>query len=353
MPRGNSFAADLLERSAAGYGGYAAGLMLEREPDLRESQGPDAFGSWKTHLTQRVLELAAAVATGESRLFTSRVAWSNKAFVARGRDPRWLRLSLESLASVLGERLPGPARSMPLEFIQLAIAALSDPAQAEEPSSLDPRRQTDRIALRYLQQVLEGNVAEAIRELTEAAANGLGLQAAYVDVLLPAQREIGRLWHLGDVTIAEEHLVSFATQRAMAVLSSQAEAAPPNGRTCVVAAVSTNVHDIGLRALADLYQLAGWRTIFLGSDVPIDDMPAVLTFFEADLLLLGAMLSTQIPKVEQTVSLVHERCERPVKVIVGGSAFDDAPELWREIGCDAYAPTVQDAVAEGRRLAGL
>lgn len=353
MNKGNSFAADLLERSAAGYGGFAAGLMLERNPDLREQYGAEAFATWKTHLTQRTLELSAAVGTGEERLFTGRVIWSNKAFAARGRDTEHLALSLECLGEVLAERLPGPAQQMPLDFIAAALAALADPASAEEPSALQPDREPDRLALRYLQQVLEGNVAEAIADLCRAAAGPLGVHAAYIDVLLPAQREVGRLWHLGDVSIAEEHLVSYATQRAMAVLSSQASPAPPNGKTVVVAAVASNSHDIGLRALADLYQLAGWRTLFLGSDVPVQDMPSVLSYFEADLLLLGAMLSTHIPKVEQTVQVVRERCEREVKIVVGGSAFDEAPKLWRELGCDGYAPNVELAIAEGARLVGL
>ena len=65
---GNAFAGDLLERSAAGYAGFAASLMLERDPGLRDRHGPDALAAWRSHLTQRVLELAAAVLAGEPRL---------------------------------------------------------------------------------------------------------------------------------------------------------------------------------------------------------------------------------------------------------------------------------------------
>ena len=353
MADGNAFAADLLERSAAGYAGFSAGLMAQRDPDLRERYGDAAFGSWKTHLTQRLLELAAALAAGEPRMFAARVLWSRKAFAARGRDAAGLRLSLECLREVLTERLPPPAVADATAYIEQALAALDEPEAQGEPATLDPAIPTDRLALQYLQRVLEGDVQGAINAVARSAANGVGVEGAYLRVLLPAQREIGRLWHVGEISVAEEHMVTHATQRAMAVLASQGSPAEPNGKTVVVAAVASNVHDVGLRALADLYQLAGWRTIFLGSDVPMRDLPATLTFFEADLLLLGASLSTQVPKVQQTILAVRERCERDIKIIVGGAAFDEAPSVWEKVGSDAYAPTLDQAVSVGGRLVGL
>ena len=352
---GNPFAANLLERSASGYAGLAASLLLERNPGLRDRHAPDALASWRSHLTQRVLELAAAVAAGEPRLFTGRVTWSRKAFKARGQDEDEAELSdgMRALRDVLVERLPQPAVTLTVEYVNMALALLAAPAPAPDRSELDARHPADRLALLYLQKILEGNVVEAMAVVTGAAQNGLGSRSAYTDILLPAQREIGRLWHAGELSIAEEHMVTAATQRTMAVLVSQAVRPPANGHTVVVAAVSGNVHDVGLQALADMYQLAGWRVIFVGSDVPMLDLPTMLAFFEADLLMLGATLPTHIPRVEQAIRSIRERCERRVQVVVGGAAFDEAPDLWEKIGSDGYAPTIDQALEVGARLVGL
>lgn len=353
ISKGNSFSADLLERGAAGYAGFAAALMVERDPGGVDQLGAGAQGTWRSHLTQRVLELAAAVAAGEQQLFTGRVTWSRKAFSARGQDESGLRQSLTALRDVLAERLPAPAAAEPLACLDAALQSLDGPAPPADRSALDPAQPAHRLALQYLQKILEGNMAVAIGDVARAGADGLGPKAAYLDVLLPAQREVGRLWHLGEITVAEEHMVTSATLRTMAVLATQAPTAPPNGRTVVVAAVAGNVHDVGLRALADLYQLAGWRTIFVGADVPMQDLPTLLTFFEADLLMLGATLATHVPRVAQTIGAIRERCERPVQVIVGGAAFDEAPALWKKVGGDAYAATLDGAVEAGARLVGI
>jgi methanogenic corrinoid protein MtbC1 len=346
---GHRFAADLLERGAAGYAGFAAALMAEQDA----TPGPITAAGWRSHLTQRVLELAAAVGAGEPRLFSGRITWARKAFKARGHADTDLVRSLKALRDTLAERLPAPAAGPPLEYLDAALGQLQQPAPAPDRTALDPTRPADRLALQYLQQVLEGNVAEAIALVTRAAGGSFRPPAIYTEVLLPAQREVGRLWHAGEISIAEEHMVTSATQRAMAVIASQAQTAPANGRTVVVAAVAGNAHDVGLRALADMYQLAGWRVLFVGADVPMHDLPNLLTFFEADLLMLGATLTTHVSRVEHTIAAIRERCERPVKIVVGGAAFDEAPDLVTRVGGDAYAPTIDGALSVGARLVGL
>jgi methanogenic corrinoid protein MtbC1 len=346
------FAAQLLERGAGGYAGYAAAAMLEQHPEIRQEFGADALTGWKSHLTQRLLELAAALGTNEPRLFVARALWTAKAFRAREQDEALVRLSLQSLREVLAEHLPEPARTAPLDYLDQALKALASPPAVEDALALDPEKPADRLALRYLQKILEGNVAEAVAEVVNAVRDGLDVRSAYIDVLLAAQREIGRLWHLSEVTVAEEHMVTFTTQRTMNVLVHAAKPAPPNGKTAIIAAVVTNTHDIGLRAVADLYQIAGWRSIFLGADVPMEDLPGMINYFQADLLLLGATLSTQLPRVQQAIAAARASSELSVKIIVGGSAFDEATDLWKKVGADGYAARVDDAVRLGAQLTG-
>jgi methanogenic corrinoid protein MtbC1 len=336
------FAALLLQRSAVGYGGAAASQLLERVPALRAQGG--AMAEWKAHLTQRAVELAAALSAAESRLFTERVLWSRKTFAARNQDDQLIALSLSCLREILAESLPENGRRVAVDYLDQALAALDGAAADIGPSELDPANDNDRLALRFLEAALEGNSAEAIAGLKQAVAEGLDVREVYTSVLLPAQREIGRLWHADEVSVAEEHLVSATTRQAMAVLLHSAERQPANGATLVAACVPGNIHDIGLLALTDLLQLAGWRTIYLGADVPIKDLPATVDFFQADLVLLGSTLSTQIEPAKKAIAALREQCTRPVKIMVGGAAFDEVPDLWQTLGADAYAPDATSAL---------
>ena len=156
---GNAFAGDLLERSAAGYAGFAASLMLDRDPGLRERQGPNALVSWRSHLTQRVLELAAAVLAGDSRLFLGRVTWSRKAFRARGQDDQDIRHSIQALRDVLAERLPKPALGLPAEYVDLALQLRLQIRRGGEPRDHDPAHLVDVVHLHL--EVRLGQAGEA------------------------------------------------------------------------------------------------------------------------------------------------------------------------------------------------
>jgi hypothetical protein len=203
-----------------------------------------------------VLELAAALAAAEPRLFVSRVLWASKAFSARNAAPGDIRISLEALKGVLEERLPPPARQGPVQYIDQALGELHH-APAPEQTELDPTLPAHRLALQYLEKILSGDTAAAIQAILDARDGGQQPAALYLDVLLPAQREIGRLWHLGEVTVAEEHLVSHTTARTMAMLAHAARPAAAHGKTAVIGAVANNSHDMGLRAVADLLRDGG------------------------------------------------------------------------------------------------
>ena len=344
MTQADPFAAELLERSAAGFATAAALRLVEDEPGLAERYAPNAVDSWKSHLTQRILELSAAVAVGSADMFVNRVVWSRKTFEAREMEPKDLEASLVALHAVLAEKLPDNAKDPVLTFVHDARTAVIAQPDAED-SLLDPSQRHDRLTLHYLQCAIEGNVLPAMEVVLDALEDNLTVQDAILRVLLPAQAEIGRLWHLDQVSIAEEHLVTTTTQRLMAVLASRAPRRRDNGRTAVAAAVAGNVHDVGIRAISYLFEMDGWRTIFLGSDVPRADLPASVQFFEADLILLSCALSVQLKTVRKTIEAIRERAEQDVKIMVGGLAFYEAPDLWQEIGADGFAPNALEALA--------
>ena len=110
MSQADPFAAELLERSAAGYATAAALRLVEDHPGIETRYAPAAVDSWKSHLTQRVLELSAAVAVGSPDMFVNRVVWSRKTFEARDLEPKDLAASLEALGVVLKEKLPANAQ---------------------------------------------------------------------------------------------------------------------------------------------------------------------------------------------------------------------------------------------------
>ncbi|MGI9291566.1 MAG: cobalamin B12-binding domain-containing protein [Gammaproteobacteria bacterium] len=335
------FAAEILKRSAGGYAGAAASLLLEARPELKAQAG--ALDAWKGHLTQRVVELSAALSVNEPVLFSERVRWSRKTFAARNQDEQMIAASLGCLRDVLQESLPAQAK-VAVDYMSQALDQLGEPAPDEDPCELNPDDPAGSLALRYLQSALEGDSYAASQQVLDAVSDEFDAKALMLDVLLPAQKEIGRLWHTNEVSVAEEHMVSATTRRTMSLLTHQTKAAPAKGATVISACVPGNIHDIALRALADIFQLEGWRSLFVGADTPVDDLASLIASLDADVLLLGGTLSTQISGSREAIKAVRHQCGDKVRIMLGGAAFDEVPEIWRELGADAYAANADEAL---------
>ena len=348
MAESDAMAAELLEVSAASLAASATNLLLDRLAQGERMLASHAFGRWKSNLQQRLLELSIAIHEGAPQLFAGRVQWARTAFRARDVPEDELRESLLCLREVLSNELPKSAQVLALEYLDRGLSVFDQPAA--ETTGLDPDSPHANIALKYLVEVLEGNSRQAIDLIVGAMDDGLSVQDAYLHVLLPIQREVGRLWHLSEISVAEEHYVTATTERAMSILTYRAVPKPANELSVVSAAVANNVHSIGVRTLADFFELDGWRSICLGADAPTADIVQAVEDFQCDLLLLSASMSTQLKTVRDVIAQVRQGTRADCKVLVGGSAFDDCSDIWQKLGADGFAADATDAIAQGTRL---
>ncbi len=179
----------------------------------------------------------------------------------------------------------------------------------------------------------------AVRVAVEAVTEGrIGIAELYRDVLTPLLADVGGAWQRGRVAVWEEHLASAAVRTIVeilypGVLKAKAAAAP-SGRTALLACPPEEGHDLGLRMVADRFDMAGWQTHFLGADTPLDDIIAAARQLGADAVLLSS--STHFHRVRVRHAVDELRAALPgVDVWVGGPAFATAgpsgrPQGWSE-----------------------
>jgi len=338
------FAAELLRGSATAFAADAASRLLSEHPDCAARFGSSAQSTWKAHLTQRVHELAVAIQVGEPQLFAAQLDWSRVAFEAHRAPEDDLRASLEALLATLEEELPSTASIAPRTLRDALSVFDREPPRVER---LNASTEHGRLALEFVERVLSGRRRRAIEGLVEAVDEGrCTLEDAYEKVLLPVQTEVGAMWHLGEITISEEHSATDTTRSAMAVLAQRVPA-PSDDAPCVIAAaVEGNTHDIAVRCAADFLEMAGIRSASLGADVPVEDLVKALKVFDSSALVLSVALTTHLNALARTVAAVRQAQNgKAVRIVVGGRIFDEAPGLPAKLGADAYAPSPRDVPA--------
>jgi methanogenic corrinoid protein MtbC1 len=350
---GHDLLAATVRESAGALAAYAAHDLLGARPAAAAAYEPRPAAGWRGFLAKRLADLAAAAAAEAPALFVAQVGWARAGFAARGVPTDHLRAALDYLGQVLDRELPAAARPVAREYLSLAQDALERRTDEAEPG-LAPDSPQGRLALAYVLALLEGDGRRAAGLLLDAARDGWTVRDLYLEVLIPALRETGRMWLVGEICVAEEHFITATTASLVHRLLAAAPTAEPNGKTAVVAAVAGNRHDLAAQMLANLLEMEGWRVIRLGADVPVADVAMAVREFDADGLLLSASLATHMEALARTVRAVRDGAAGTgVKILVGGAAFGPAPTLADRLGADAYAAGIDEATAAAARLVGL
>jgi len=346
-----TLAAEILSTSRAALARLAAERVVAALPDPSR-YGDDPLQLWHGHMLGRLGDLELALGDGRPRLFADQVGWAKVAFGARGVPDEDLVTSLRCLRDVLASELPAGAAESSSACVDEVLASWDRLGRGEDAvlSASSPR---GALATRYVVALLEGDRRTACRLVLDAVeAGAVSVRDALLEVCLPAQRELGRMWHLDEITVAEEHFISSTTARLVAQLVAQAEPAPAHGRTVVAACLEGDDHDLGLAAVTELFELDGWRVVFLGRNVPLEDLVWSASTFSADLVLLSATLPSHVRSVGEAVTRLA-RAEPAVPVVVGGPAFEQDEELAARTGAAALGRHAEQALGIARRIVGL
>jgi MerR family transcriptional regulator, light-induced transcriptional regulator len=174
--------------------------------------------------------------------------------------------------------------------------------------------------------------ATAVRTAVEAVTSGrVTIPELYRDVLTAILAATGVAWQRGSVAIWEEHLAS-ATVRTIVeilypgVLKAKA-AAPPAGRAVLLACPPEESHDLGLRMVADRFDMAGWATYFLGPDTPVEEIADAAGRLGVQAIVMSSSTHYHRLAVRHAVDEL-KRALPGVDVWVGGPAFAMGAEGW-------------------------
>jgi methanogenic corrinoid protein MtbC1 len=353
MTQPEQLLAGILQSGARALAGYAAGETSHGDGEQVQSTTASEFAGWQNVLAVRLEELAVAISTRHADYFVEQIRWTRTMLAARGIPPDLLRTKLAALRRVLVEQLPGELSPLATSCIDRALAEF-DGEPAGMSSRLSVATPEGQLAAKYLLAILEGNRREASRLVLQAAGEGRSAADLCVTVLQPAQEELGRMWVLGEINVAEEHFATATTRLVMAQLHGREECCPTNGKTLVAASVAGNQHDLGIQFIADLFEQDGWRVIQLGSNMPVEDLAQAVEFFQADLVALSVSLATQLPAMQEAIAGVRAGGRGEiVKILVGGSGMLGNDETALSLGADGFASDGKQALVRGRELVGL
>lgn len=172
----------------------------------------------------------------------------------------------------------------------------------------------------FLSALLAGNHKRCARVVEEYRTEYPGMIDLYEKLLKPALYEVGSLWERNLISVATEHLSTAIVEALLNDAHVKTLPETYNGRKVVASCIQGESHQVGIKMVADIFEMHGWQSYFLGADVPNNKLLAFVAELEPDLIALSLSVYFHVPTLETMLDRIRELFP-DLPIVIGGQAF--------------------------------
>lgn len=198
-------------------------------------------------------------------------------------------------------------------------------ACAAPPARDDPHGTSRTERLAEVIDALEALDGGAAQRLLGFQLSALGPTVFAHEVARPLVEEIGERWAGGRLGIASEHLAT-AVLRSLLGASMQPAASHQSGPRIVFATPPDERHELGLLMAALTALGSGANPLYLGAELPIEDLLEAAERANADVMALS-IVSLPCAQAERTTRALRAGLPDSVDLWIGGSRARDLDAL--------------------------
>ena len=220
---------------------------------------------------------------------------------------RLLRLVVEG-----GRRISDVAEMPTEELSRVAVEDRVESATTHALPVMDP------VALVDCLDAIERLDAVRLQEVLHRELLSTGSQNLIEGLVAPLMVEVGRRWHEGTLLAAHEHLATGVLRGLVARILADAQPRDPKG-VLVVATTAGQAHEVGGLMAAATAAQEQWRVVYLGAQLPADEIVASVKQVDADALALSFAFDNRDYDDLRDIGAVFEALPARVLRLIGGA----------------------------------
>jgi DNA-binding transcriptional MerR regulator/methylmalonyl-CoA mutase cobalamin-binding subunit len=197
--------------------------------------------------------------------------------------------------------------------------AVTGPPPEHPDASGGPSELTVPVARSMVRGAVAAWDAARLTAVLREAAVRLPLEVFLEDVLVDLMRQLGHEWKHGDLSPAREHMVSSAVPAILAWVADRMPAPAADAPLAVFATPSGARHDLGARLAELVARSAGWRTLFLGGDLPAVDIVTAARDNEAAAVAVSVVYPESDPGIRAQLEELVAGLEGVSRLLIGGA----------------------------------
>ncbi|WP_138307114.1 MULTISPECIES: cobalamin-dependent protein [unclassified Clostridium] len=196
----------------------------------------------------------------------------------------------------------------------------------------------------YLDSLLASDTRTAVSLVTGYLEEGIPLRDIYGDIIAESMRRVGDLWHENVISVDKEHYCTSVTQLALSRMYPVIFGQKRRNRKMMAACVGSELHEMGARMVADLFEYDGWDSIYLGASVPFNALEEAMEEHQPQLVALSVTMPQHLRLCREAADRIHSLFPG-CRIAVGGNAFMSTNEIWRNWKVDVYTRDARQLVS--------
>jgi len=157
------------------------------------------------------------------------------------------------------------------------------------------------------------------------------------DFLGPLLEEVGERWCDGRLRVAHEHMASAVIISFLSGVNARYQVTPGSPLVAVAAPGGTH-HEMGALLAASHAFEAGWDVLYLGANMPAEDLAATAATRKVRAVLLSIVYPAGDPGVEAQMRELRKLIGPAIPIVVGGMAAATYRDVLSEIGAHLISP---------------
>lgn len=101
-------------------------------------------------------------------------------------------------------------------------------------------------------------------------------------------------------------------------------------------------HDLGARMISDFFTIAGYNSTFVGANTPERTILKAIESIRPKYLSMSVTNYYNLVAAKKTIDQIKKAFDYKIVFLLGGSAFKNNPDSYREIGGDFLLKTYED-----------
>lgn len=183
------------------------------------------------------------------------------------------------------------------------------------------------------------------------AVNGLydglfALSELYEDILTPALFTVDECKDEDKGCIWDEHVKTGIVKTIIESIYPQViemkKKYDPIGQKVLLACPERELHDVGLRMMADLFAIEGYETIFVGANTPRDQVSIAIHIEKPKYVAISVTDHYHLSETKKLIEEIRNDHGNDITVILGGRAIKNNRELFTTLGGDLFMDSYSD-----------